>query len=526
MPWAEPMPAGPSSPDTSLDWLRRACVNAWRPFWGDARADRGRRQTPSLHGGYFRQLACFAFVLLLVTLGSITWGEHLLEQVLIGHVKEMLSSESRAHPLLERYGDASQLAQTFSAREAAAPRREREAAVQAADGVLLHGSADLLSPALCGGTACQGWMRARQTGRDGIQREWLGHATRLADGGRYVIAYDILPMLDRIHPVPLAGGAAVFMVLLVSLGVALYFSLDTARHIERIRQVMARFAHGDLDARVPLRRSIDEFDQLGRDVNQALARINVLMEEVRNATNHIAHELRTPLTRLQQRLSDIAEAASGDPSVCAELALAEEESQRIQQLFRAVMRISEIETGRCHRDHTRIEIAALLADLRDYYEVLAEQRAMPLATRIDAPRTLYGDRALLFQALVNLLDNALKYAPAGSTVTVLARRCGDSIALGVADQGPGIAADQRALAVQRFQRLGHDPGSAGHGLGLTLVQAVATLHGGELILADNDLSESAPARDPDTPPAPRGLLALLRLPITAEATAPANLKFF
>lgn len=519
MHWAEPQAAEISTVATGIAWLRRECGAAWTPFWRaddhGPRIDTGPRPTVPLRSGYFRQISCFAFVFLLVTLGSIIWGEHLLEEVLIGHVKEMLTTESRAYPMLERYGDASQLARTFSSRDAAAPRRERVAAVQTADGVLLHGSADLLSPTLCGGTSCQGWLRARQTDADGIQREWLGHATRLADGGRYVVAYDILPMLDRTNPVPLAGGAAVFVVLLVSLGVALCFSVDTARHIDRIRQAMARFGRGELDARVPLRRSMDEFDQLGRDVNQALTRINLLMEEVRNATNHIAHELRTPLTRLQQRLSDIAEAASGDPTVCAELALAEEESQRIQQLFRAVMRISEIETGRCHRDDSSIDIAALLADLRDYYECLADERGMTLQIRVDAPRTLRGDRALLFQALVNLLDNALKYAPAASTVTLLARRCDGGVALGVADQGPGIAPDQRALAVQRFQRLERDSGNAGHGLGLTLVQAVAGLHHGQLILSDNDL----PAHTAEAV-SRRGLLALLRLPANTPIESP------
>ncbi len=488
---------------------------SWRAFWRDGRvAEAAGQPPPTRTTSHFRYTACFAFIFLLVTLGSIAWGQNLLEHVMVRHVKDMVAAEIRAHQTLSSRDSASDLARALRQREAAVPRRERAISVQAADGSLLYGAAELLSPQMCRGgqQPCRGWLRASLTTGEGSS-EWLGHASLLPDGGRYVIAYDILPMLNRIYPVPLVVGLSVFTALLLSLGAGLLFSIGAANRVTRIRQTMARFARGDQDARVPLHGSQDEFDELGHDVNQALERIGFLMEEVRNATNHIAHELRTPLTRLQQRLSNAAESMRDNPAAEAEMALAEEEVRRILYLFRTVMRISEIETGRCHHEPAELDIRGLLADLHDYYDVLAEQRGLTLQTRIEEVPPLMGDRALLFQALVNLADNAIKYAPRGTVVTLLARGQGGGIELGVADQGPGIDADQRSQAVQRFRRLTRDRTISGHGLGLALVHAVAALHGGSLRLADNDLD----TRDHGAGAPARGLLAVLRLPCRSAA---------
>lgn len=503
--------------------LAHECSMAWRPFWRSHSAPslpRSGSLALLIRTSHFRQAACFAYFFLLVTLGSILWGQHLLEQVLVTHVKDMVTAEIRTQQMLDAHGSAERLTAALSQREATAPRRERATAVQAANGQLLHGRTELLFPGLCtSSTPCHGWLRARQQTPDGVVHEWLAHSHALPEGGRYIIGYDILPMLDRIYPVPLAAGLSIFMVLLISLGAGLYFSLNGVRRINQTRQAMGRFARGELDSRVPLQVRHDEFDLLGQDVNHALTRITHLMDAVRNASNHIAHELRTPLTRLQQRLSNIADAAQGDRTVALELDLAREELQHIQSLFRTVMRISEIETGRCPHEPAPIDLASLLGDLKEYYEVLAEQRQLSLVIDIPAAAPeLIGDRALLLQALVNLVDNALKYAPTGSTVALRARTDGKHITLGVADQGPGIDTAQRAQAVLRFQRLTRDRSIPGYGLGLALVQAVASLHGGALILSDN------PAQRPSEQ---RGLLAVLQIPhAQAAALGAGNLKDF
>ncbi|SAI74708.1 sensor histidine kinase [Bordetella ansorpii] len=498
-------------------FLQPASSGTWRAFW---RGDRARvvamganGEIAPLYNSHFRQASCVAFIFLLVTLGSIAWGQNLLEQVMVRHVKDMISAEIRARQGLGDRDGTQQLARQLGQSEAT-PRRERAAAVQAADGTLIYGMPELLSPDMCapGAHACSGWLRASLDSDQGM-REWLGYAYALPQGGRYVVAYDILPMLNRIYPVPLVVGLSVFTALLMSLGVGMYSSFDATKRINRIRQAMARFARGETDSRVGVLGRHDEFDQLGKDVNTALERIDFLMEEVRNAANHIAHELRTPLTRLQQRLSNVAEAAQDNTATSDEVALAEEEIRHIQYLFRTVMRISEIETGRCHHESTPIDARTMLADLNDYYGVLADERRLTMNLRIEEPLQLVGDRPMLFQAMVNLVENAIKYAPEGSAITLLARERAGAVELGVADEGPGIDTNQRGQAVQRFRRLARDRAIAGHGLGLPLVQAVAGLHGGSLVLADNDL----PRLQEADPPRTRGLLALLRLPLAPAA---------
>ncbi|ENO87642.1 sensor histidine kinase [Thauera linaloolentis] len=524
MSWAEA--DVPEQPASALDKLRTQAgqvaaglLHAWPSFVrGDAplRAsdtayappDSNPRRTAHmlLRTTHFRQASCFAYLFLLVTLGSIIWGAALLEDVLTSHVEDMVMAEIRAHPLLDGHGNAERLAFTLHEREAAVQRQERAAALQTADGRTVFGTAELLSPAMCPADVppCTGWLRARLGSTDSVH-EWLGLAYALPDGGRYVVAYDILPMLDRIYPVPLAAGVSVFLVLLVSLLAGLYFSLDKIRRIDRIRQAMGHFARGDMEARVPVRGDRDEFDHLASDINRELARISRLVEEVRNATNHIAHELRTPLARLQQRLSNASQTVGGDSTVCRELELAEEEAQRIQYLFRSVMRISEIETGRCQHQPRRFAATIVLAELQDYYGVLADERGLLLRTDCEKNCMVFGDRDLLFQALVNLVDNAIKYAPPDSTVTLLAHTKDGCSSFCVADEGPGIDAALRAQAVKRFQRLTRDRSIPGHGLGLALVQAVADLHGGSLTLGDNDLPGGGAERG-------RGLKTVLSIP--------------
>ncbi|OZI36073.1 hypothetical protein CEG14_13645 [Bordetella genomosp. 1] len=492
-------------------------ASAWASFWRGERAHSAAAQADSpaaLYNSHFRQASCVAFIFLLVTLTSIGWGQNLLEQVMIRHVKDMITAEIRARQAPGGRDAVQQLALQLGHLEVTTPRRERAVAVEAPDGALVYGLDELLSPDLCPapGRACNGWLRSARNGVDGM-REWLGYAYPLPQGGRYIVAYDILPMLNRIYPVPLVVGLSVFTALLLSLGVGMYSSFDATKRINRIRQAMARFARGETETRVTLLGRHDEFDQLGKDVNAALERIDFLMEEVRNAANHIAHELRTPLTRLQQRLSNVADMALGNAALSEEVERAEEEIRHIQYLFRTVMRISEIETGRCHHECDLIDARRLFDDMQDYYSVLADERQLRIETLADPALRLSGDRALLFQALINLLDNAIKYAPAGSTITLLARPHAAGVELGVADEGPGIETDQRGQAVQRFRRLTRDRSITGHGLGLPLVQAVAALHDGTLVLTDNDLA--GPAQ-----PRARGLMAVLRLPQQAAHSTP------
>ncbi|MCG8708618.1 HAMP domain-containing histidine kinase [Brenneria sp. 4F2] len=306
----------------------------------------------------------------------------------------------------------------------------------------------------------------------------IGLSVMLNDGGVLFTAYNIRPMLERVSAIPLVAGAGLFVVLLVSRR----FSLRNLRSVEQIREALHRYSTGEQQVRMPLSPYGDEFDCLSADINQNLERIERLMEQVRNTSSHIAHELRTPLTHLQNRLFNLTERAGLEADIRDELNLAVSEVHNVLGLFRSVMRIGEIESGRCIHQFEQIGARLLLEDVIEYYQPLAEERGCRLLIEVKAGIQLFGDRALLFQALANLVENALKYAAQGKEITLGVKLYQGRMALTVADRGPGIPVWHHEKALQRFQRLDARPQQSGYGLGLSLVKAIADLHGGRLCL--------------------------------------------
>ncbi|WP_207281867.1 HAMP domain-containing sensor histidine kinase [Pseudomonas sp. FW300-N2F2] len=432
----------------------------------------------------FQQAATIAFICLLVALLSVIGSGCVLEAVMRNHVRDVILADVRSVQLLTNNRDSVQVANILRQRDVYDRRSERHNLVVDAHGQVQFGDERLLIVTQCHDGPClDNWRDYDMTGHDNRRKDILGLWVPLADGGRYFSASDLRPMLERTQVIPLMGGAGLFTVLIGSIVISLRFSLRNLYRIDRVRDTLKRFASGDHLACPPYNPQGDEIDRLGSEIHLGLARINRLMTEVKNVTSHIAHELRTPLTRLQNRLISTAEKVDGD--IHAELMTAVGETERIHSLFRAVMRIGDVETGRCAHNFEVVDARALLEDLREYYLPLAEERLSPLVIHADKGLLLWGDRALLFQALANLVDNALKYAPRGSAVTLRAQSNGRLVFLSVADHGPGIAQDLRQDALERFRRLDTSGNVPGNGLGLTLVKAIADLHGGQLQLDDN-----------------------------------------
>jgi signal transduction histidine kinase len=258
-----------------------------------------------------------------------------------------------------------------------------------------------------------------------------------------------------------------------------------ARRLARISGVAERVVLGDLSTRVPMTGSGDEFDRLSGDINTMLERIDELMDGVRQVSNAIAHDLRTPLTRLRGRLEAALRGSDSPERFRATAEAALQELDQVVRIFDALLRIAEIEAGHRRAAFVQVDLATLAEDVAELYQPLAEQRDLVLEAEPSAA-TCVGDRMLLAQALANLVDNAIKYTPAGGRIVVttgVSERGG--VELAVADSGPGIPAEERDKVVRRFYRL--DPGrnSPGSGLGLSLVVSVAKLHGGRLDLEDN-----------------------------------------
>lgn len=245
------------------------------------------------------------------------------------------------------------------------------------------------------------------------------------------------------------------------------------------------FSHGDLTRRVRVSGMGDEFDRLAQEINTMLDRVTALMDGVRQVSNAIAHDLRTPITRARARLEDAAISARTEADLRAAIERAQVDLDGIVNVFQALLRIAEIEAGSRRSAFSRCDLGPLLFDMVELYTAAAEENGQVLEHDIPPILPAFGDRDMLQQAVANLLDNALKFSPAGSTIRLSARVVESRLEISVSDQGPGIPAEDRARATERFFRGESARNTPGSGLGLALVQAVAVLHGGMLRLEDN-----------------------------------------
>jgi len=250
-----------------------------------------------------------------------------------------------------------------------------------------------------------------------------------------------------------------------------------------VSETAAAISAGDLTRRVPLTGRGDEFDRLAETINDMLDRIARLMDGVREVSNAIAHDLRTPITRARTRLEDAATHAQGEDSLRAAIERATTDLDGVVSVFQALLRIAEIEAGARRSAFATFDLAPLLTDIADLYTAAAEDSGLSLELSASAPLMMFGDRELVQQAVANLLDNAIKFSPPGGRIG-LSGWLDVMICVRVSDAGPGMPDAERARATERFFRgemARHTPGS---GLGLSLVQAVAVLHGGVLVLED------------------------------------------
>jgi signal transduction histidine kinase len=284
---------------------------------------------------------------------------------------------------------------------------------------------------------------------------------------------------------------ATAITLALAIGVGLFMSRNMLRRIEAINLATEHVMRGEVRYRIPLRGSGDEFDRLAANLNAMLDEIERLMKSVRQVTVNIAHDLRSPLTRIKQRLEEARlEAARPDADAARGLETLDQMAAEADQLlatFNAMLSIADAESGAGRTEMTPVDLQALAADVAELYEPLAEEKGLVLETDIAGPATVTGNRHLLFQALANLVDNAVKYGASGRRIrlTVAPRGPLGGPEIAVADNGPGIPAADRERVLERFVRLDTSRTTPGNGLGLALVAAIVHLHGAELALEDN-----------------------------------------
>lgn len=228
----------------------------------------------------------------------------------------------------------------------------------------------------------------------------------------------------------------------------------------------------------------DDLDDLSRGAGELIDTTSRLAASLRSVSDNIAHDLRTPLTRLKNHLELLRSRVPDDLAEPVEQGLAEADA--LLSTFNALLRIAQIESGTARVSFNEVDLASLVRDVTDLYEPLAEEKGQRLETLALEDARAWGNRDLLFQMLANIVDNAVKYAPTGGRIRVMMRRRGDATDIVVEDDGPGIPKEARALVFQRFFRLDESRSTPGSGLGLSLVAAVARLHGIIVTLEDNE----------------------------------------
>lgn len=346
-------------------------------------------------------------------------------------------------------------------------------------------------------TATGGWFEFERVTARGSVVPVRAMVLRVGQNLLLLVGRDVreLTQLNRTFERALLVGTAIGLLLAFAGG--LLMSISAQRRVSAINRTARRIIGGDLRQRVPVTGARDEYDELAVNINAMLNQIESLLEGIRHVGDSIAHDLKTPLTRLRNKLEGLA---VGDSVNRDDLKQCVQESDRLLETFNALMRISRIESGAYRAAFAELDLAEMVHDICDLYHAPAEERQVTLRCRSEGAVRLFGDRELLAQALTNLLDNAIKYTPAGGEVEVAARRDGTTCRLAVNDSGPGVPEDQIANLHRRFVRLDNARSEPGNGLGLALVNAVVEQHRGRMLIENRHPGLGIVLELPQEPP--------------------------
>ncbi|HKJ94892.1 MAG TPA: HAMP domain-containing sensor histidine kinase [Gammaproteobacteria bacterium] len=317
--------------------------------------------------------------------------------------------------------------------------------------------------------------------RDGY---WPMVGIAMADGSRLLVAQP-MARIEELQEFILGTMAGILLLTLaVALALAYYLGRAILARIEPVNATARAVRTGQLGARVPGSGRGDEFDELGNHLNRMLDRIEALLRGMRQVSDDIAHDLRRPLSRLRNRLEN---AAGGNAEVreSEELAHCLDDVDELIGTLNALLEIAQAEAGTRRDEADALDLSTLCLEVGELYVDAAEDRHQRLDLDVSPGIEVSGLRHLLSRTLTNLLDNALKYTPAGGTIALSLAACGDHrCRLMVSDNGPGIPPGERDRVMQRFVRLDSARARPGSGLGLSLVDAAVRLHDGTLTLGD------------------------------------------
>lgn len=309
----------------------------------------------------------------------------------------------------------------------------------------------------------------------------------LPGGYHLLVADDVgkYESLERLFEYDLVASAGIVLMLGFIGGVLIRRSLLS--NVHDINRTASAIMQGNLSHRLPAYAGEGELNTLVETENRMLDQIEHLVGGIKNVANAIAHDLRTPLAELRSRLEELSLTRPAPEQTFAEIESAIADVDRVLSIFSALMRLAEIDTGARRSGFVELDASRITGEVAEFYQPVAEVQGRTLSFASSGPLLLAGDSLLLAQAIGNLIDNALKYAPGGGAILVEASRSPDgAVEITVSDDGPGIRDEEKRKVLERFYRGDASRGMPGAGLGLSLVVAVAKLHGGGLRLEDND----------------------------------------
>ncbi|MEA2737541.1 MAG: hypothetical protein QOH05_848 [Acetobacteraceae bacterium] len=365
------------------------------------------------------------------------------------------------------------------------------AALFAADGHLIAGNLKDVPPGLPEDGRTHEIVLS-EPGRKPDHRPIIAVARPLEDGRLLVLGrgLGVLVTLEDIVAGALILGA--IPAIGPALAAGLWLSRQAQRRIKAVNQSIGRIMQGDVNERLPLQGVGDDFDQLAHSVNRMLAEIQRLLAEVQGVSDNIAHDLRTPLARVRTMLERGRDKADtkADLAKIADRAIAG--LDQAQSIITALLRIGEIEGGQRRAAFCDVDLNETIRAVADLYGPIAEEKQITFHLRTDATSQVYGDRDLLIEAIANLLDNAIKFAPAGGNVHLLVSDAANGPVIRIVDDGPGIPPEERLAVMKRFYRVDKSRHVAGSGLGLSIVLAIVNLHDFDIGVADAQPDSARP----------------------------------
>ena len=307
----------------------------------------------------------------------------------------------------------------------------------------------------------------------------------LPDGHRLLVGIDVMQQRRFANTFRYATLWGIGLTALAGAIAAYFLSRKLTRRVQSVADTCDAIVGGDLSRRLPVNGSRDEFDALALAVNNMVDRLAENTQLLRATFDSAAHDLRGPLYRLRGRLEEAGRIPTTEPPVRAGIDAALTEVDRVQRTLATLLQIAQAESGMAAANSAVVDLGELVTDIGELYEPAAREKNMTLDVQAQGACRVNGNRQLLAQAVANLVENSLKYIPAGGHIEIRAQQVEHTVWVSVADDGPGIDSGDRAAALKPFVRLPQAQAKDGSGLGLSLVAAIARLHHAQLLLEDN-----------------------------------------